>query len=160
ERARLVDHTFRVVALRGPGGEYALYATNAPSEMLPAEELRNVYRLRWEVETFFKTAKSGCALSETPSRSRHRVETLVCASLLRATLAMMARARFLRLVPARDRVRVNPHQWVRWWNRQLDGFLSDLVDSDSPLDTADLLLTLADPNKARLPMREAFTRSG
>src|SRR5690606_6331756 len=64
ERARKVDHTFRVVALRGPGGEYALYVTNAPSAMLPAEELRNVYRLRWEVETFFKTAKSGCALSE------------------------------------------------------------------------------------------------
>jgi hypothetical protein len=160
ERARKVDHTFRVVALRCPSGEYALYVTNAPSEMLPAEDLRNVYRLRWEVETFFKTAKSGCALSETPSRSRHRVETLVCAALLRATVAMMAKARFLRLVPARDRVRVNPHQWMRWWIRQLDTLLGELVQGEPPLDMADLLLTLADPNKARLPMRDAFTRTG
>ena len=91
---------------------YVLYAMHAMGDMLPPEQTRNVYRLRWVFETFFKIANGG-ALSETPSRSRHRVETLVYAGLLRATLAMMAKARFLRLVPARNRVRVNSHQWMR-----------------------------------------------
>lgn len=160
ESARMVDQVFRVVALRGRDGEYVLYVTNAPQDMLRAEDMRNVYRLRWEVETFFKTAKSGCALSETPSRSRHRVETLVYAALLRATLAMRVKARFLRLVPARNRVRVNPHQWVRWWNRQLHVVLSDLVAADGPLDMAALLLTLGDPNRSRVPTRDAFATVG
>lgn len=158
--ARIVEQEFRVVALRRPDGEYAVYATNAPGAMLPAEDVWNVYRLRWEVETFFKTAKSGCALSESPSKSRHRVETLVHAALLRATLAMTAKARFLRLIPARNRVRINPHQWMRLWNRHLHVLLADLVGADAELDLAGLLLMLADPNRSRLPTRDSFATAG
>lgn len=154
--ARFVEKTFRVIAQRRPSGEYAMYVTNASQAMLPAEEVWNVYRLRWEVETFFKTAKSGCALSDTPSRDQHRVETLVYAALLRATLAMRAKARFIRLAPARNRVRLNPHQWMRWWNRQLHDLLTAVVSGDGWLDTDAFLLMLSDPNVGRIPSRDAF----
>ena len=154
--SRMVEQQFRVIALRRPDGEYALYATNAPERLLPAEEVWNIYRLRWEVETFFKTAKSGCALADTPSRDRHRVETLVFAALLRATLAMKAKARFVVLVPARHSRRINPGQWMRWWNRQLHTLLDDLIFNDTPLDNQALFDMLADPNVSRVPSRNAF----
>lgn len=160
EKPRIVEQQFRVIALKRPDGEYALYATNAPANMLPAEEAWNVYRLRWEVETFFKTAKSGCALSDTPSRAPHRVKALVYAALLRATLAMKAKARFIQLVPARNGVWLNPYQWMRWWNRQLHALITELVDGDGPLDTDALLRMLSDPNRGRVPSRELFVGGG
>lgn len=159
-KARMVDQEFRVIAVKRPDGEYALYATNAPPNMLPAEEAWHVYRLRWEVETFFKTAKSGCALSDTPTRDQHRVLALVQAALIRATLAMQAKARFIKLVPARNRVRVNPGQWIRWWNRQLFGVLDSLDLGDHCLDGNDLMLLLADPNRGRIPTRASFGGCG
>jgi IS4 transposase len=159
ENARIVEQEFRVVALRGTDGEYRLYVTNAPPELLPAEEMRSVYRLRWEVEIFFKTAKSWCALSEIPCRSAHRVETLLHAALLRATLAMRAKACFLRIPPARNGSRINPHQWMRWWNRQLHTILDELVSEESTLDTAGVLRMLADPNRGRIPTRYAFAEA-
>ena len=156
EPSRMVDHEFRVIALRTKAGEYVLYATNAPPELLPAEEARPVYRLRWEVETFFKTAKSGCGMDEVPSRHRHRVEILVSAALLRATVAMTAKARFIKLVPARSRVRINPHQWVRWWTQHVHDLLAALVTTDEGLDDRELLLMLSDPNRSRVPTRDLF----
>ena len=158
-KARKVDHQFRVIALRRPDGKYALYATNAPEHLLPAHEAWNIYRLRWEAETFFKTAKSSCALSDTPSRSRHRVETFVFAALIRATLAMKAKARFTRLLAERDGRRINPGQWMRWWNRQLLRLLDDLIFNDTPLDNQNLYAMLADPNISRVPSRNAFGRA-
>jgi len=158
-KVRMVEHQFRVIALRRPDGEYAQYATNAPEHLLPAEEAWNVYRLRWEIETFFKTAKSGCALSDTPSGDRHKVETLVFAALIRATLAMKARARFIVLVPARNGRHINPGQWMRWWNRQLYSLLDDLIFCDTPLNTQALYDMLADPNVSRTPSRDAFGRA-
>jgi hypothetical protein len=156
EPAKFVDQEFRVIAIRRPDGEYAVYATNAPGHMLPAREAWNVYRLRWEVETFFKTAKSGCALGDQPSADRHRVEALVYAALIRATLAMKAKASLVRLVPARDRIRLNPQQWMRWWNRHLHQLLHRLIVPEVPLDLVELFRMLSDPNRGRTPSRVAF----
>ena len=154
--AKLVNKEFRVIAIRRPDGEYAVYATNAPGHMLPAGEAWNIYRLRWEVETFFKTAKSGCALGDLPSANRHRVEALVYAALIRATLAMRAKASLVRLVPARHRIRLNPQQWMRWWNRHLHQLLHRLIVPEVPLDLVELFRMLSDPNRGRTPSRAAF----
>ena len=155
-KSRIVEQEFRVVAIRRPDGTYAIYATNAPVGMLAAQDIWSVYRLRWEVETFFKTTKSGCALSDMPCRDRHRVLALVYAALVRAAVAMRARAHFIRLVPARNRERINPYQWMRWWNRQLLGLLDTLGLGDFYLGLDDLLLLLNDPNRSRIPTRCSF----
>ncbi len=155
-RARMENQEFRVIALKRPDGEHALYATNTPDHLLPAEEAWNIYRLRWEVETFFKTAKSGAALNDIPAGSRHGVEVFVRAALLRATLAMKVKTHFVRLVAASQRCRINPQQWMRWWNRQLHGLLHELLPDDEDLGLAELMMLLSDPNKARIPSRNAF----
>jgi hypothetical protein len=128
----------------------------APPRLLAAEDVWNIYRLRWEVETFFKTTKSGCAMSDTPSRDKHKVQILIYAALLRATLAMKAKTRFVRLVPATNGRRINPQQWMRWWNRQLHLTLARLVAKPDLLDFADLFYILSDPNARRTPTRNAF----
>jgi putative transposase len=78
------QHLFRVVAIRNPNtGHYSCYVTNVPSERLPAEYIRNAYRLRWEGETYYKSAKSGSGMNELPSTKPHIVRTLVKAALIR-----------------------------------------------------------------------------
>ena len=72
---------------------------------------------------------------------------------------MKAKALFIVLVPARNGRRVNPGQWMRWWNRQIHMLLDDLIFNDTPLDTQTLYELLADPNVARIPSRNAFGRA-
>ncbi|NCG19276.1 MAG: transposase [Rhodobacterales bacterium] len=63
-----VKNNLRVIAVRhAQTGEYERYATNAPPDKLTVKHVRATYRLRWEVETFFKLSKPGCGMSELPS---------------------------------------------------------------------------------------------
>lgn len=156
-RGRNVVETFRVVAIRDRRqGRYEVFVTNAPPALLPATCIAATYRLRWEVETFFKTAKSGSALDELPTSKPAIVEALVYASLLRATASMQTLARFRRAVADPRGLPVNPGQWVKWWNRQLAHVAEELVGSLESLDLDGLARMLADPHVARATNRERF----
>lgn len=154
-RNRWTTEDFRLVALRdAKTGEYRVYATNAPPELLPAELVGDVYRLRWEIETFFKTGKSGAGLKDQPSAKPAFVRVQVYAALLRATLSMQSLAKLKRLAPERA-APINPGQWMKWWRRQLHAALEELV-SGTGLDLDDTLALLRDPNVGRTPHRRAF----
>jgi len=157
---RWVVETFRVVAVRRHDGTYAVFVTNAPPHMLPTEAVPRTYRLRWEVETFFKTAKTGSGLPELPSSKQHIVETLLYASLLRATTSMQALARFRREVGDLLGLPINPGQWQRWWNRRLHHFLDRLVYRVGKLSDSALARMLADPNTGRPTNRHTFLAAG
>lgn len=157
---RWLEEEFRVVAVRQENGSYEVFVTNAPPSMLPAEAIPRTYRLRWEVETFFKTAKSGSGLRELPSTKAHIVETLVYASLLRATASMQALGTFRREVADAMGVVINPGQWQRWWNQHARLALAHIVAADNPLGLQALALLLADPNRGRPPNRETFRMCG
>ncbi len=136
--------------------KYRVFVTNAPPEMLPAEAVEATYKLRWEVETFFRTTKSGSGLNELPSTKPHVVLALVFAALLRATASMQALARSRRDLVLPMGRRINPRQWLAWWNRQLHGLLDDLVGAMWGLDDTDLARMLADPNIGRPTNRAWF----
>lgn len=156
-KGRFVLETFRVVAVRDrKTGTYEVFVTNAPPEMLPAEYVADTYRLRWEVETFFKTSKSGSGLEELPSQQPEIVLALVYASLLRATASMQALARFRRVVADPQGVLVNPGQWVKWWNRQLHRVADALIEPVAELVPEELARMLGDPHVRRITNRESF----
>lgn len=149
---------FRIVGVRNrKSGDYHLYVTNAPPEALAAEVVRDAYRLRWEVELFYKAGKSGAALHELPSSQPHIVRTLVYAALIRTTLTMKA------LNEARDRlplgVWINPIAWQRLWNQVLAEALDAILEPFSfrPRSWSDLAALAVDPNRARRPTRTSFT---
>ncbi|MCA9764543.1 MAG: IS4 family transposase [Gemmatimonadetes bacterium] len=154
---RWVEHPFRLVAIRDRRGHYEVFVTNAPPELLPAEAVARTYRLRWEVETFFRTAKTGSGLRELPSAKAHIVETLVYAALLRATTSMQALAKFRRETADALGLLVNPGQWHTWWNRTIAGALAELVLSGEHLRDHELARLLADPNRGRPTNRSTFS---
>ena len=160
EKNRWEEAEFRVVGVRNrKTGRYDLFVTNAPPELLPAEAVASTYALRWEVETFFKTAKSGEGLVELPSRQAHIVRTLIYATLLRATAAMQALARFRRQIAHPCGLLVNPQQWLKWWNRNLHLQLQHIFAAFETLAVDDLALLLADPNVGRPTRRARFLLS-
>ena len=59
-----------------------LFITNIPKKLLATDKVRNLYRLRWQVELIFKTWKSFGALHETKQMKIDRFNTNLFAKLL------------------------------------------------------------------------------
>lgn len=147
---RNITQRFRVVAIRNlKTRKYTVFITSVSPKVLPPELVARMYRLRWEVEHFFKTAKSGSGLNELPSTKPHIVLALVYASLIRATTSMQVRADLQTLVDVDVVAQVNPHLWQRWWNQRLPSLLAGLVDVRRTMTARDLVRMLTDPNRGR-----------
>jgi len=113
QRGHWLDHQFRVVGLWDDTRRaYSLYVTNAPERFSPAD-VAQVYRLRWEVETYDKTGKSGFGLDEPHSSKSLIVRTLVKAALIRASIAMQAKRKAEPNLAAKQWT--NPMQRVQVW---------------------------------------------
>lgn len=61
---------------------FNMYITNIEKEKLPAKAIRNIYRLRWQVELVFKTWKSTYNIDKTHKMKYERWMTLFCAKML------------------------------------------------------------------------------
>ena len=59
-----------------------LFITNVPQQWLPTNQVRSLYRLRWQIELRFKSWKSFCRLHACKKMKLHRFETYLYACLL------------------------------------------------------------------------------
>jgi hypothetical protein len=83
----------RVVAARTRDGEPIWILTTAPTDQLTAVQVTQVYRLRWQIELFFKRLKSLLHLDTLPSRQGPTARSWMLARFIAAALAQ-------KLVPA------------------------------------------------------------
>lgn len=154
-RGRYLYPRYRVVGLwDADRSEYHWYVTNIPPHVLPGEAMRDLYRLRWEVETFYKTAKSGLGLNELSSSKKHVVELLVRAALIRASLAMQAKTKAAATLPRA--AWINPGQWLTVWRQVLPELLDAMSSRRRGAAGITWLLLgrlAADPNRKRVPTR-------
>lgn len=153
-RRRLEKTSFRVVGLWNAGKRrYHFYVTNLPPERIAAEDLGELYRLRWEVELFYKTAKGGLGLGEIRSTKPHIVKTLVESALIRASVAMQAICEVWRWVPKGRWV--GPVKWVKVWRAALEELLPRARRGWRPprITWKGLARRALDPNRKRPPTR-------
>jgi len=68
----------RVKVLAG----YNLYITNAPATHIPREQIRALYRIRWQIELIFKNWKSNFALAKVTGKRPERIKCMIYAKLL------------------------------------------------------------------------------
>jgi hypothetical protein len=59
-----------------------MFVTNVPVEWLPPDQIRTLYRLRWQIEVRFKTWKSFCRIHAHKKMNVHRFRTYLYACLL------------------------------------------------------------------------------
>jgi hypothetical protein len=77
----------RAIAARTRLGEVVWLLTTLPAEQAAPEELMQLYRLRWQIELFFKRLKSLLHLDTLPSRQGPTAKSWMLARFLAAALA-------------------------------------------------------------------------
>jgi len=89
-QANATDKTWiqtRLVIVPGPEGRQHPYLTNLAPSLWKPRALRELYRLRWQIELVFKELKQHLNLETLPSTDRHAVQVLAWASLLALALS-------------------------------------------------------------------------
>ena len=134
-KGRRVDEPFRVVAVfNNEARDWHIYVTNVPIAVLTGELVARTYRLRWEVEQFFKTSKTGSGLTELDSGNQNVVLTMVYAALIRATTSMRCRARVQAVLGLGRRSFLHLRSWHSTWLRHARPALVALLPPPPPLD--------------------------
>jgi Transposase DDE domain len=73
--------------------------TNLPPQHWPIERLRQLYRLRWQIELAFKTLKSTFAMRHLPNKTPQMARTWILANLAAALLAEHLASALRRAIP-------------------------------------------------------------
>jgi len=78
----------RLIGFRFPlTKEYRWYVTNIPNSMALAEWIYPIYRLRWQIELFFKSIKSMLHADQITSENENIVLVTVYSSILASLIA-------------------------------------------------------------------------
>ena len=111
--ARGVDQTpltTRLVIVPGPDGKQRPYLTNLDTRWQP-RALRELYRLRWQIELGFQELKQDLNLETVPTKNPHAAQVFIWASLIALTVS---RTVACALSPS-PRTRLSPRRSVRQW---------------------------------------------
>ena len=65
------------------------YLTNVPREVLSVDDVADTYRLRWQIELFFKQLKSGTGLSAVRAWRPHTIQAFVYARIIALCLGRL-----------------------------------------------------------------------
>ena len=93
--------------------EYHTYLTNIPLERLTAEEVAQLYGLRWEIELTFKELKSHYALDQFRTTKAMVVEALIWSALLTLVASRQIHNMVRRIQPPELRARYPMLKWAR-----------------------------------------------
>jgi len=74
--------SFRAVRVLLPNGEYESLLTNLDSGEFPPDELREIYRLRWGIETSFRVLKHTVGLANFHAKKREFIAQEIFARLI------------------------------------------------------------------------------
>jgi len=89
-QANATDKTWirtRLVIAPGPDGEQRPYLTNLAPSLWKAPALRELYRLRWQIELVFKELKQHVNLTSVPTKDPRAVQVFVWASIIALALS-------------------------------------------------------------------------
>lgn len=92
--------------------EYHVYLTNIPVEVLAAEDVAALYRVRWEVELTFKELKSKYALDIINTTNPNIVLGLVWTAFLTLIVSRRLYTLLLQSAPPEIRSRYTPLRWA------------------------------------------------
>lgn len=91
--------------------EYHVYLTNIPHDVLSAEDVAALYRVRWEVELVFKELKSRYAIDKVNTTNPNIVMGLIWTAILTLIISRRLYSLLLRSVPRELTPRYPPLLW-------------------------------------------------
>lgn len=79
--------------------QFAMFVTNVPKDMLSAEIIGTVYRLRWEIELVFKRWKSQLKIDYLKGINKNRIECLIWSRLCTILIIELVRGYLSGIIP-------------------------------------------------------------
>lgn len=145
--------------------EYHVYMTNIPPDVLSAEDIAALYKVRWEVELVFKELKSQYALDKVKTKNPSIILGFIWAAIITLIVSRRLHNLLLRSVPIEMRSRYTPLRWsiiFMEFGRKLRDGLEYYFESDDRC--WDLFTQLAafyeleakDPNVKRSRLRDGW----
>jgi hypothetical protein len=110
--------------------KFGFFVTNAPEEMLKAEDVPTLYRVRWQIELTFKNWKSLLSINILKGTRRERIECFLYGRLTAIVILTMicgAASRYIYNCLKRE---ASFHKIINWLKRK--GRLSEALRSGSP----------------------------
>ena len=93
---------------------FSLFVTNVPREVLPAEIVGTVYRLRWEIELIFKQWKSILKIDVLKGICPYRIDCLIWGRLCQVILLAGLIANFMNLAKKLTQGELSPEKLVHY----------------------------------------------
>jgi IS4 transposase len=161
KRDKVTHHTarFRIIAVYNYNLRcWHRYITNAPPQLLPAENVTALFAARWEIELLFRELKTVYRLADMPSGNLCATQALLYA----AVLTLLTSRKLLQLV--RKRATLPLHRFpIDRWARLFASVACDLLsllaarrcDEQRSYKLLEFLCREApDPNRSRLLLAE------
>lgn len=143
--------------------EYHAYLTNISEDVLSAEDIAALYRVRWEIELVFKELKSQYALDELNTTNPNTVYGLIYTAILTLIVSRRLHNLLLRSVPRELAPRYTPLLWSKVFTELGHSLQTAMLDhigfEDGPPDAFTTLAALyelqaLDPNVKRHRLRD------
>ena len=106
---------------------YHTYLTNIGPEVLSAEEVAELYGVRWEIELVFKELKGTYALDQVATTKAHIVEALIWTAILTMLVSRRLYSLLLASVPKELRPRYTPLRWAKAFVRTGESLLQGML---------------------------------
>jgi hypothetical protein len=121
--------------------KFGFFVTNAPEEMLKAEDVPPLYRVRWQIELTFKHWKSLLSINILKGTRRERIECFLYGRLTAVVILTMicgAASRYIYNCLKRE---ASFHKIINWLKRK--GRLSEALRSGSLKELIEELLNIS-----------------
>ena len=106
-------NVFRLVAIYNhEAKKYHVYLTNIPTDALSAEDVAELYRVRWDIEMIFKELKSKYSLDVIKSANPNVVEGLIWVGILTLLVSRRLFNVLRASAPIERAVRYTPLRWA------------------------------------------------
>jgi len=128
-KQRQEQYPFRCVGRVHPDtGEWHLYLTNLIGEEFTVDEIAELYRFRWEIESLFDETKNECTLGDIRVTRDGAVMTLLYAALIRQMVLKRVYLVMRRLMSEHDRNKLSLDLYGRAFIEQMDLLLMVILD--------------------------------
>lgn len=136
---------------------FAVFVTNVPEDMMSAEIIGTIYRLRWEIELVFKRWKSQLEIDYLKGIHRERIDFLIWARLCTIMIMELITGYFKDIVCKRFNDELSEVKLIQYIMRDNDFCLAlarDSLESFFKLMEKDISRMLLKDKRNRKTMRE------
>jgi transposase len=134
--------------------------TNLARETVPASDVVELYRLRWQIELLFKELKSYCNLKKFSTENNNIVTTLIYASfitvLLKRLMAYSTEALKSCLISTQKTARTAPH----WLSLMVGGISKGVLLQEVLSECIDMIVKLCERAHPKRDLKDGLYQFG